>query len=528
MKISKIAFLLMFILSLQGFGQISPGPLSTYHTQLEGLSNCTKCHDMGQKVNNSKCLGCHTELKARIDLQKGYHASSAVKGKECIGCHNEHHGLTFQIVKFDQKTFDHNLSGFKLSGTHAKKACNACHRAEYIEKQEIKKKKFTFLGLNTNCLNCHADYHQKTLPAACSDCHGFDAFKPTPGFNHDKAKFQLKGQHQKTECLKCHKVEVKDGKKFQVFTGIQFDNCTNCHKDIHQNKFGQNCSQCHTEVSFKTLKTSNGFDHNKTNYALQGKHQDLTCVSCHKASYTSPLKHELCSDCHKDYHNKQFTKDGTTPDCSKCHDVRGFPGSSYTLEQHNTSSFPLLGAHLATPCTACHKKQDKWSFRQIGMLCNDCHSDIHENHIDKKYYPGGKCENCHNPERWPVVKFDHSSTQFVLSGVHAKQSCRACHFPKDNNGTVTQRFSELSPNCYTCHSDIHFKQFESNGVTSCERCHGYESWKIGNFDHSKTSFKLDGRHREVSCEKCHKKIEDHQKSYVLYKIAKTKCVDCHS
>ncbi|MCX6269961.1 MAG: cytochrome C [Bacteroidetes bacterium] len=530
MKFNTLIFLFLLFpgLILNCPAQISPGPLSSFHTQLEGLSNCTNCHDIGNKVSNGKCLACHSELKARTDVQKGYHASSAIRGKECITCHNEHHGVNFKLVKFDQTNFDHNLTGFILTGMHAQNQCKDCHKAEFIGKQEIKKKKFTFLGLNTTCLTCHADYHLKTLPANCSDCHGNESFKPATGFNHDKARFQLKGQHQKVECVKCHKAETTGEKKIRTFTGIPFNSCSNCHKDVHQNRFGQNCSDCHTEVSFHSLKQSNNFDHNKTSFALQGKHQSVKCTACHKTAYTNPLKHVRCDNCHKDYHNAQFTREGVVTDCSNCHNNNGFQGSSYTIEEHNRSKFPLNGSHLATPCTACHKKQEKWSFRQIGTVCSDCHINIHENHINKKYFPENTCDACHNSERWNKVKFDHSSTGFNLSGVHSRQSCRSCHFPKDNNGIVTQRFSEISPNCTGCHTDIHYKQFEINGQTSCERCHVYESWKISIFDHNKTSFKLDGKHAGVTCEKCHKKVENQQNTYVLYKIKNTRCENCHS
>ena len=54
--------------------QISPGDLSTLHAHLEGLSNCTKCHVLGNKVSNEKCLACHIEIQTAISLNKGYHS----------------------------------------------------------------------------------------------------------------------------------------------------------------------------------------------------------------------------------------------------------------------------------------------------------------------------------------------------------------------------------------------------------------------------------------------------------------------
>ena len=93
------SFVLLAITGLPGYSQISPGELSKVHSHLEGMSNCTQCHILGEKVSNKKCLDCHTELKARIDLQKGYHSSAETRGKECVKCHSDHHGKNFQSLQ---------------------------------------------------------------------------------------------------------------------------------------------------------------------------------------------------------------------------------------------------------------------------------------------------------------------------------------------------------------------------------------------------------------------------------------------
>jgi len=53
-KILFLVFISQFV-----YGQISPGDLSNAHKDLEGMSNCTKCHALGEKVENNKCLDCH-------------------------------------------------------------------------------------------------------------------------------------------------------------------------------------------------------------------------------------------------------------------------------------------------------------------------------------------------------------------------------------------------------------------------------------------------------------------------------------
>ena len=234
--LSTVALAVLF--SCAANAQISPGDLAKVHSHLEGMANCTKCHILGEKVSNEKCLACHTELKVRIDLKKGYHSSAEVKGKQCASCHNDHHGVSFQILRFDKDKFNHILTGYKLEGAHSSKKCADCHKAAFISDSKIKAKKFSYLGLNTECLGCHADYHQKTLSVNCADCHNADKFNPASKFSHTRAKFQLTGKHEHLACADCHKTSIKNGVKFQEFKGVQATNCTNCHKDVHQNKFG--------------------------------------------------------------------------------------------------------------------------------------------------------------------------------------------------------------------------------------------------------------------------------------------------
>jgi hypothetical protein len=521
-----IVFLMFIVFSAQA--QISPGDLVQVHSHLEGLSNCIQCHELGQKVSSEKCLNCHIELNQRVKQQKGFHSSPAIKGKECTKCHSDHNGRNFQIIRFDKEAFNHQLTGFELKGAHVKKTCEACHKTDFISDAKIKAKKFTFLGLDTKCLSCHTDYHQQTLSENCLDCHTNDKFKSASKFDHQEASFKLVGKHQQVACALCHKVITKNGQKFQEFKGVLAANCTNCHKDVHNNKFGQNCTECHNNESFKVDFGTKGFDHNKTDFRLQGKHQQVNCKSCHKEKLTVQLKFSHCTDCHSDYHNNQFDKNGVSPGCSACHNENGFEEFNFTIEQHNASIFPLKGAHLATPCFDCHKKTERWEFRYIGKFCIDCHENIHENYISQKYFSKASCEGCHQMNNWREIKFDHKNTNFVLEGAHTKLSCRSCHFNNEKKGYAKQQFAELTNQCTQCHKDVHYNQFEHNGITKCINCHNVDSFKPATkFDHNTSRFVLDGKHKNLACDKCHPVKTDNGGTYVWYKIEKFKCENCH-
>jgi len=275
------------------------------------------------------------------------------------------------------------------------------------------------------------------------------------------------------------------------------------------------------------IKDIDVFNHDLTSFILQGKHQEQDCKACHKTNYTDPLKHDRCTDCHTDYHKGEFNRHDFIPDCVDCHSVQSFSEFSFTIEQHNNTTFPLEGAHLASPCFECHLKENRWKFREIGINCADCHEDIHRDIIDPKYYPNSNCRNCHTANWWNEVVFDHGPTGFALEGVHREQSCRACHFEESTDGAIKQKFSGLSPQCFNCHTDQHYRQFEENGITDCEKCHTFFNWRADKFDHNTARFILDGKHENVACNECHITGETDGITYVRYKFEDIRCEACH-
>jgi hypothetical protein len=507
--------------------QISPGELVSAHAQLEGMSNCTKCHDIGKQVASNKCLDCHNDIKNLIAANRGYHASAEVRSKNCYSCHSDHHGRGFQIVRFSSSNFDHRKTGFELNGKHSQAKCTDCHQPKFMKDQKYKAKKNTFLGLQPKCIACHEDRHKKTVGENCNSCHNTSSFKPVTSFAHDRTKFKLIGRHLAVACEKCHKKETENGKEFQKFTVSIFSNCNSCHTDIHAGKLGSDCKHCHNEQGFRVVNTT-GFDHNATNYPLQGKHQAVACKSCHSAANMAKPKHAACTQCHKDYHKGQFdsAKSGQF-DCAHCHTVQGFSPALFSVEQHSATSFALDGSHLATPCASCHYKEKSWQFKQIGQQCSDCHSNVHGSEITPKYLSQNNCRTCHSVQAWQDITFDHQQTGFSLSGKHATLRCRACHFRDSESGKQKHIFVSLHAECTACHADVHKGQFAENGKTACLTCHSYNNWSPLAFDHNKTDFPLTGKHQQVACNACHKENDSRQEQYRIYKLGKLKCIDCH-
>lgn len=516
------------LFNINNYAQISPGKLSAAHADLEGMSKCTSCHVLGKKVEVSKCLKCHTEIAEAINFRRGFHANKEVTNQKCWKCHGEHFGRKFQIIRFDEKKFDHNKAGFELKGSHKKLECGKCHNKKLIKNEKLKRKQKTFLGLETNCADCHEDVHQKTLGNKCSNCHNEEKFKPAVKFNHSKTKFKLTGSHKKVKCVNCHKITKKEGKKFQKFTNVKFRSCNSCHKDPHKGKFGKRCSSCHNTVSFKKVNNLKGFNHSKTNFPLIGKHRKVKCETCHKGGLSYKPKYQHCYNCHSDYHKGAFKLQNGIKDCKICHNERGFSPSVFTLGMHNNTKFKLENAHAATPCIACHKKEDKWHFRIDGSRCIVCHSNIHESKISRKFFDENKCQSCHSTLSWNTVKFDHHLTGFDLLGAHKKVACSDCHIKKSADGKLEQHFTDLTGNCSQCHNDIHMGQFNSGDKENCNTCHTFDNWKPVLFNHSKTRFILDGAHKKVECNKCHHIKEKNGIEFIQYKIEDVRCISCHS
>ncbi len=592
------------LLTIRAAAQLSPGDLANSHAHLEGISNCTQCHVLGEKVSNAKCLECHTEIQSKLDKRAGFHYSKEVKGKDCATCHSEHHGRKFDMVRFDEDNFEHNLTGYNLTGAHQKIDCRDCHKPDFIDDRDLKKRNDTFLGLEQACINCHEDYHQKTLDNDCAKCHSTEAFSPAEKFDHNKTDFALTGKHSDVDCIGCHKMETRSGKEFQHFADVPSSNCNSCHDDVHDNNLGTDCKQCHTDRSFTSSSRLQRFKHHRTNFPLKGKHKQVDCFSCHaenaspptlfqdnlgiptencvachedvhegnlgtnciechseesfrialdldnfnhsltgfelegkheivdcrkchiSESFTDPLPHSTCAECHTDYHEGEFANVNNTPDCAECHKVDAFSPSQFTFEDHASGNFPLDGAHLATPCFACHLQETKWRFKDIGERCVDCHEDVHKSEIPEKYYPEENCTNCHSTESWVGKNnFDHDLTVFVLEGAHIDQDCIACHLRDEEK--PYGHFSGLSPICNSCHKNAHGSQFEEDGVTDCARCHDFASWDASHFNHDSTAFPLEGKHVEVACVECHKETTVEEEAFLQYKMASFECVDCH-
>ena len=461
---------------------IAPGPLSRAHATLEGVGNCSKCHDAGHELSPAKCLTCHKPIADRIARKVGVHRT--VTG-DCNACHAEHRGQDADLRQLDTRHFNHAAeTGFALENKHAKLSadCAACH------------KKRTFLDARPACSSCHKDVHKGSLGTDCTKCHSTEtAFKDARQvFNHTRAAFQLTGAHQRVACEKCHAAGV--------FRGLRFAACSACHKAPHRNELGPACTACHTTDAWATRT----IEHARTGFALAGAHRQVPCAKCHTAGVKTALRFDACSACHANPH-RESVKD----DCRKCHTEESFKGA--TFNHASRTGFPLAGRHESLACRKCHTgiapdaapaPGRVIDFGGANAACVTCHKDQHKGEY------GRACDACHRPDTFKAAGFVHPRSPEFYAGRHSGVACVKCHTrPADVQAAraglpaVPPRSKNPSKSCDTCHADPHLGQLG----TACDRCHTVDAGKFApaKFSHDAAKFKLTGRHKTVECSKCH-------------------------
>ena len=528
------------------WAQISPGPLSQAHASLSGPSHCVDCHDVAKHPPEYKCLECHTEIRQRLDERRGLHPSEVGQdrtGRSCVRCHSDHNGRDFNLIHWDTpvEKFDHHRASYALEGRHAGLACQACHKPEHIaDAAALKTRNLqrTFLGLSRNCVSCHADEHRGQFPGQCERCHNPRGWKADLNFDHTSARFQLEGAHARVACEKCHR-KSQDAKPYTLYRGLEYEQCSSCHRDPHRGAFRAPCASCHSTRSWVPNQVTSAFDHAKTAFPLKGKHGGLACRSCHAQSdFKQPVAHAQCADCHrKDPHGGQFKHRTDGGACSACHNEEGFKPATFSILDHQRTRFPLEDKHLDVACARCHVPRGVDTVFALGEKnCASCHKDTHEGQFQGPPHLN-RCERCHTTKGFQPSTFtltQHRQTGFALSGSHKAVVCVECH-ARSSGGSAKYRFPD--DGCTACHRDPHQGEFAARTAAlrpdgkpaGCESCHNTQNWRdLLKFDHSTTRFALRGIHRGLACEQCHKSTTFKPGlSAAAFRSTPRECSGCH-
>lgn len=486
----------------------SPGELSSAHKSFD--EKCDSCHDTSNKGKQDRlCLDCHDHKNIAEDIRQhqGFHGRLNLHGQNtCKQCHREHRGRMAKIYSLTAGSFDHASTDFILKGNHMALECLACHK-------ENKK----YHEAPSDCFSCHKkqDIHKGKLGQKCQTCHVETGWKQS-GFDHDKGtNFPLKGKHKQVNCqlchvgnkfkdtpnscVSCHNLNDVHGRRYGTkchtchsendwkkskfdhgrdtkyrLTGKHLEaNCDRCHTgnlyiqklqttcyschendDEHKGKNGKNCHDCHSTQAWGNSQ----FNHDTvTDFPLTGKHRNVECESCHRATIKKKLPTD-CYACHK-FSDPHIGKMGEK--CNQCHNTSGWHKKIFF--EHDITRFPLIGMHATTACEECHLSQ---TYKDTTIRCVNCHKtrDEHKGRF------GDDCDYCHNPNSWKTWLFDHNKqTNFKIDGAHAEVVCYDCH------RTRIKKIKQSISTCANCHSGDDIHQGGFGGY--CNRCHTTRNFK---------------------------------------------------
>lgn len=469
--------------------------------------NCIECHANGYAGTPTACEACHT-----IDFNQSINPNHVALGipMDCASCHTTDPG-------WQPASFAIHDQYYPLEGAHAliSSQCVTCHNGDYN-------------NTPNTCAGCHQpDYNQTTNPSHtalqlstdCASCHGQSDWVPA-GFPVHDDFYVLQGAHAtiSNDCVLCHNGDYNNTP----------NTCSGCHIDEYNETtqpshlavgFGTDCASCHNENAWEPAT----FDHDAQYFPIySGEHQGTwsQCAECH----TNPNDYSVftCTTCHTnpETNNEHTGVSGYEYNsvlCLACHPT----GSSDITFDHNSTGFPLTGAHTTTDCMECHAG----GFAGTPTECNACHTPDYNQSTNPNHVSLGlstDCVSCHttNPD-WNPASFDVHNDYYPLLGAHAAiaNQCATCHNGDYNNTPNT---------CVGCHlADYNQTDNPShlalNFSTDCASCHTENAWSPAEYtDHDDSYFPIySGGHEGTwdQCNDCH----SNPNNYSIYT-----CVTCHT
>jgi hypothetical protein len=489
-------------------------PLTGAHAQV----TCETCHltDRGGAFTalDTDCVSCHLsgyEHATTVDhVASGYPT-------DCTQCHST-------LAWADTPSFDHAgvSAGFELIGAHVDLRCASCHVMPGLAP-------LWSASDQDDCVGCHQDDYDRrhtgsSFPATCLSCHTVESWE-VRDFDHAVTGFSLVGSHSALECSSCH--SGPNGSLGWPAPAGQ-DDCASCHRTDYDREhdrsgFPMTCLSCHNVDRWSGA----GFDHSSTGFALLGAHAQATCADCHGAPahlsqlFTGP---EDCVACHQTDYDGEHSGSGFPTTCLTCHGVSDWDETTF---DHQTTAFPLIGAHAESGCADCHGPPAHLSQGFAGADgCVACHQTEYDDNHAGSTLPV-TCLECHNQTSWRGTTFDHPTygNGFVLEGPHATVACGSCHTVP----SYELRFPlpAAPDDCVSCHQADYDTNHAGSGIpTTCLSCHAADRWEDASFDHTGlTGFTLDETHATAACQSCHT-VPDYALKFPKPN-APDDCVSCH-
>ena len=471
-----------------------------YSGKHQGTWNlCTDCHTNSSNYQIFSCIDCHDHNQADMDSKHSDVGGYTYNSIACYECHP-----TGSV----EGAFNHNNSGFPLTGAHLTTPCTDCHITGWS-------------GTPTDCAACHITaYNQSNnpnhlslgLPTACGTCHTTNPGWTPATFGIHGNYYPLTGAHTTTNCNQCHNGN---------YTNIP-NTCVGCHQANYNTTtnpphgaigISTDCQSCHTTNPGWAPAT---FTIHNNYYPLTGAHTSITCNQCHNGNYTNIPN--TCVGCHQANYNNTTNPPhgaiGISTDCQSCHTTNpGWTPATFTI--HN-NYYPLTGAHATMPsCNDCHNG----NYTNPPNTCVGCHQANYNNTTNPPHGAIGistDCQSCHttNPG-WTPATFTIHNNYYPLTGAHTTITCNDCH-----NGNYTN----IPNTCVGCHqANYNNTTNPPHGAigisTDCQSCHTTNpGWTPATFTIHNNYYPLTGAHTTITCNQCHNGN---------YTNIPNTCVGCH-
>jgi nitrate/TMAO reductase-like tetraheme cytochrome c subunit len=147
--------------------------------------------------------------------------------------------------------------------------------------------------------------------------------------------------------------------------------------------------------------------------------------------------------CHSnDYRNAKSVDHvaaGFSMECRQCH---GFDDWIRAFDHTELTGFALVGAHSRLDCAQCHVNG---KFSGVPSECIGCHLQNYRTTNNPNHVSGGfpqDCTLCHSTAAWTPAVFDHSKTQFALTG--GMEGCSARRVTAAGSMRVYPRLARLA------------------------------------------------------------------------------------
>jgi hypothetical protein len=375
--------------------------------------------------------------------------------------------------------FDHDPTGFPLTGTHVSIPCASCH----INAR--------FKTTPRNCFGCH---NGMTAPGAasllgahpittnyCEGCHQTTTWRDYRFIDHVQAL---------GPCAACHNGKVAVGKTPQH--PITNAPCNTCHFNTVTFKGGilppatpatattpaatttttpaattpapANSGTAPSQSPNRPTSTpqpptgapaSSGVQTSSSMRNASGKpnHAGFVsgCATCHNGAAAMGKKpnHIVttapCETCHRStvtFAGARMNHAGLVANCGRCHNGAVATGK------------PAKHIVTAAPCETCHKSTMMFAGARVDHAsltgaCATCHNGVTaEGRPRQHVMTTAPCDTCHRTSFWTPATFRHVSPAFVDHGPGV--GCQSCH--AGNAQTAAWKFPAFRPGCAGCHA----------------------------------------------------------------------------